>query len=214
MSMRALSTSSRSARKRWWPLFALLGAGGACVLALLPQPQQSEHARSTQKPLVYSVIGSGALANAKPAVKEPTPPPVILKEPVDDPPVASDATALTGTKVRHSSRSRASRTVTHTRRRSLIAEKFSATDATTAARGYFGASATLACDHRKVSLSTPSERPIARVELAPVIGPDGKVEPISSRCRNCSGSATTPSRWRCLPSGRDCRLACKARCQA
>jgi hypothetical protein len=121
MSMRA-STSSRRpvtlspyryghyspARKRWWPLFALLGAVGACVLALLPSPQQSDDARSTQKPLVYSVIGSGALANAKPVVKELTPAPVILKESVDDPPVASDATALTGTKVRHSSRSRAS----------------------------------------------------------------------------------------------------------
>ena len=117
MPMRALSISSRSpvtlspyryghyspAKKRWWPLFAVLGAGGACVLALLPPPQQSDDARSTQKPLVYSVIGSAALANAKPAVKEPAPAPVILKEPVDDPPVASDATALTGTKTRHSS---------------------------------------------------------------------------------------------------------------
>ena len=121
MSLRALSTSSRGpvtllpyryghyrpAKKRWWPLFALLGAGGACVLALLPTPQQSDD-RSTQKSLVYSVIGSGALANAKPAVKEPAPAPVILNEPADDPPLARDATAPTGTKIRHSSRSRAS----------------------------------------------------------------------------------------------------------
>ena len=122
MSMRALSTSSRGpvtllpyryghyrpAKKRWWPLFALLGAVGACVLAMLPTPQQSDDARSTQKPLVYSVIGSGALANAKPAVKEPAPAPVILNEPTDDQPLARDATAPTGTKIRHSSRSRAS----------------------------------------------------------------------------------------------------------
>ena len=121
MSLRALSTSSRGpvtllpyryghyrpAKKRWWPLFALLGAGGACVLALLPTPQQSDD-RSTQKSLVYSVIGSGALANANPAVKEPAPAPVILNEPTDDPPLARDATAPTGTKIRHSSRSRAS----------------------------------------------------------------------------------------------------------
>ena len=139
MSMRALSTSSRGpvtllphrygqyrpTKERWWPLFALLGAGGACVLALLPTSQQSDDARSTQKPLVYSVIGSGALANAKPAVKEPAPAPVILNEPADDPPLARDASAPTETKIRHSSR-----TVTHTRRGSLIAEKFSATDVT------------------------------------------------------------------------------------
>ena len=108
MSMRALSTSSRRAKKRWWPLFALLGAGGACVLAMLPSTQQSDDARSTQKPFVYSVIGSGALANAKPAVKEPTPAPVVQYEPTDNPPLARDATAPTGTKIRHSSRSRAS----------------------------------------------------------------------------------------------------------
>ena len=121
MSLRALSTSFRGpvtllpyryghyrpAKKRWWPLFALLGVGGACVLALLPTPQQSDD-RSTQKSLVYSVIGSGALANAKPAVKEPAPAPVILNEPTDDQPLARDATAPTGTKIRHSSRSRAS----------------------------------------------------------------------------------------------------------
>ena len=77
MSMHALSTSSRRAKKPWWPLFALLGAVGACVRALLPPPQLSDDARSTQKPLVYSVIGSSALANAKPAVKEPAPAPVI-----------------------------------------------------------------------------------------------------------------------------------------
>ena len=123
MSMRALSTSSRGpvtlspyryghyspAKKRWWPLFALLGAGGACVLALLPAPQQSDDARSTQKSFVYSVIGSGALANAKPAVKEPAPAPVILNEPTDDPPLARDATAPTRTNTRHlSSKPRAS----------------------------------------------------------------------------------------------------------
>ena len=121
MSLRALSTSFwgpvtllpyryghyRPAKKRWWPLFALLGVGGACVLALLPTPQQSDD-RSTQKSLVYSVIGSGALANAKPAVKEPAPMPLILNEPADDQPLARDATAPTGTKIRHSSRSRAS----------------------------------------------------------------------------------------------------------
>jgi hypothetical protein len=86
-------------KQRWWPLFAWLGAGGVCVLALLPS-RQSDGARSTQKPLVYSVIGSGGLVTAKPAVKEPAPP-AVLNEPADDPPAASAAAAPTRTKTRH-----------------------------------------------------------------------------------------------------------------
>ena len=174
MSMRALSTSSRGpvtllpyryghyrpAKKRWWPLFALLGALGACVLAMLPTPQQSDDARSTQKPLVYSVIGSGALANANPAVKEPAPAPVILNEPADDPPLARDATAPTKKResgIRPGPAHR--RTVTRTRaeKKMFIAEKFSATDATAGILGdAILASTPLGVrDHRKVSRSTP-----------------------------------------------------------
>jgi hypothetical protein len=108
--MRVLSTPSTAYRyglyspqkRRWWPLFAWLGAGGVCVLALLP-PQQSDGARSTQKPLVYSVIRPNALVTAKPPVKEPADAPTVLDEPADDPPVASAAAAPTRTNTRHSS---------------------------------------------------------------------------------------------------------------
>jgi hypothetical protein len=38
------------------------------ALALLPQPPDG--AQSTQRPLVYSAVGPGVLAAAKPVVKE------------------------------------------------------------------------------------------------------------------------------------------------
>jgi hypothetical protein len=117
MSMRPLTTSSRKPvtlspylyglysppKQRWWPLFACLGAGGVCVLALLGPSQQSDGARSTQRPLVYSVIRPDVLVTAKPVVKEPAPAAAILNEPADDPPAVSAAAAPTRTKTRHSS---------------------------------------------------------------------------------------------------------------
>jgi hypothetical protein len=117
MSMRPLTISSRRPvtlspylyglysppKQRWWPLFAYLGAGGVCVLALLGPSQQPDGARSTQRPLVYSVIRPDVLVTAKPAVKEPAPAAAILNEPADDPPAASAAAAPTRTKTRHSS---------------------------------------------------------------------------------------------------------------
>src|SRR4029077_21075343 len=138
MSMRALSTSSRGpvtllphrygeyrpAKERWWPLFALLGAGGACVLALLPTPQQSDDARSTQKSLVYSVIGSGALANANPLLR----PLFLMNRPTINPwreTLPRQQEPRSGIRPGLAHR----RTVMHTRRGTPLAEKLSVMDA-------------------------------------------------------------------------------------
>jgi hypothetical protein len=69
-------------KQRWWPLFACLGVGGMLALALLPRPPDG--AQSTQRPLVYSAVGPGVLATAKPAIKEVAQVPRIPEQAADD----------------------------------------------------------------------------------------------------------------------------------
>jgi hypothetical protein len=123
LRMRGLSTSSTrpnalspylygrysAPKQRWWPLFACLGAGGMLTLALLPQPPDG--AQSTQRPLVYSVAGSGVLVAARPAVKELAHVPRIPDQAADDSTTAriAETTPTRGKTVSgHSSKRRAS----------------------------------------------------------------------------------------------------------
>jgi hypothetical protein len=96
LRMRGLSTSSTrpnalsphlygrysAPKQRWWPLFACLGAGGMLGLALLPQPPDG--AQLTERPLVYSAVGSGVLVAPKPVVKELAQVPPVPAEAADD----------------------------------------------------------------------------------------------------------------------------------
>jgi len=123
LRMRGLSTSSTrpnalspylygrysAPKQRWWPLFACLGVGGMLGLALLPQPPKG--AQSTQRPLVYSAVGPGVLATAKPAIKEVAQVPRISDQAADDSPtarVAEPAPTRDKTFSQHSSKHRAS----------------------------------------------------------------------------------------------------------
>ena len=95
-------------KQRWWPLFACLGVGGMFALALLPQPPKG--AQSTQRPLVYSVVGSGVLAVAKPAIKEVAQVPSIPDQAADNSTtarVAEPAPTRDKTFSKHSSKHRA-----------------------------------------------------------------------------------------------------------
>jgi hypothetical protein len=104
--MRGLSTSSTrpnalspylygrysAPKQRWWPLFACLGAGGMLTLALLPQ--QPDGARSTEKPVVYTVTGSNALVTMRPAVDERAHAGAVADKPADVPTLARPETAI------------------------------------------------------------------------------------------------------------------------
>jgi hypothetical protein len=92
-------------KRRWWPLFACLGAGGVCALALLGSSQQHEGTGSTQKPLVYLFAKSDGLAPAsrrsKPSIaRSPSEgvrapeAPAVPDTVADDPPTERPETAM------------------------------------------------------------------------------------------------------------------------
>jgi hypothetical protein len=56
-------------KRRWWPLFACLGAAGTCALALFGSSQQPTGTGSQQKPLAYSVARPDGSARTRRPVK-------------------------------------------------------------------------------------------------------------------------------------------------
>ena len=56
-------------KRRWWPLFACLGAAGICTLALFGSSQQPTGTGSQQKPLAYSVARLDGSARTRRPVK-------------------------------------------------------------------------------------------------------------------------------------------------